>query len=254
MFTQTNEVKAENFNPEYLKENPNGTVPTLTASHLNKPLVDTRQILEFLDVSRPSVNGPDLTPAGTQDKPAANALIELVHSSDLETSLVLYGCLDNSEIDRVKASPLYAYLAARQTALQKYHSADLANAYYGAKLKENGTLYSLFTDAPSADRDAFFEDTAAKYKKFAAGLNMLERQICLPYATGDHVTLADLHIIPWLSHTLWALGTIDRSDFSKLEGGIQQTVPDFKIGPKIREWWNNFGKRDSFQEVFKVLH
>lgn len=254
MFTQTNPVKAENLDPKYLKQNRNGTVPTLTASHLSEPLVDTRQILEFLDVSRPSVDGPDLTPAGTQEKAAANALIELVHSSDLDTSLILYGCLDNSEVDRVKASPLYAYLAARQTALKKYHSADPANAFHGAKLEENGTLYSIFTDASSADRDAFFKDTAARFKKFAAGLDELERHIRLPYATGDHVTLADLHIVPWLSHTLWALGTTDHSDFSKLEGRIQQTVPDFKTGPKLREWWDNFGKRDSFQEVFKELH
>jgi len=70
---------------------------------------------------------------------------------------------------------------------------------------------------------------------FAAGLNMLERQILLPYAVGDHVTLADLHIAPWLSHTLYALGTTDPSDFSKLEGRIQQVVPNFKLGPKIPE-------------------
>lgn len=254
VFTQTNVVKAENLDPEYLKKNPNGTVPTLTASHLSKPLVDTRQILEFLDVSRPSVDGPDLTPNGTQDKAAANALIELVHSNDLDTSLILYGCLDNSEIDRVKASSLYAYLAARNTALQTYHSTDPTNVFHGAKLKENDTLYSFFTDASSVDRDAFFKDTAAKYKNFAAGLDVLERQIRLRYAIGDHVTLADLHIVPWLSHTLWALGTTDRSDFTKLEGRIQRTVPDFRIGPKLREWWNNFGKRDSFQEVFKELH
>lgn len=254
MFTQTHEVKAENLDPEYLKENPNGTVPTLTASHLSKPLVDTRQILEYLDVSRPSVNGPALTPVGSREKAAANALIELVHSNDLDTTLILYGCLDNSEIDRVKTSPLYAYLDARQTALQRYHSTDTANRFHSAKLKENGTLHSLFTDAPSVDRDAFFKDTAAKYKKFAAALHSLEGQIRLPYATGDYVTLADLHIVSWLSHTLWALGTTDRSDFSKLEGRIQQTVPGFAIGPKLREWWSNFGKRDSFQEVFKELH
>lgn len=35
---------------------------------------------------------------------------------------------------------------------------------------------------------------------------------------------------------------------------MQQTVPGFKVGPKIREWWNKFGERDSFQEVFEVLH
>ena len=252
--TQNNEVKAENFDPEYLKENPNGTVPTLRASHLSKPLIDTRQILEFLDQSRSSVNGPDLTPAGAEDKAAANSLIELVHSSDLETGLLIFGCLDDGELHRLQPSPLVAYLATRQTALEQYHAADPTNAFYAAKREENGTLHSIFTSATNAARIAYFEDTAAKYKTFAAGLNKLERSIHLPYAVGDHVTLADLHMVPWLSHTLFALGTTDPSDFSKLEGRIQQVVPEFKIGPKIQKWWSNFGKRDSFQEVFNVFH
>ena len=229
-------------------------MPTLTAPHLSEPLIDTRPILEFLDQSRPSVKGPNLTPTGAQDKATANALIELVHSSDLETGLLLFGCLNDAEIDRLKSSPLFTYLNTRQTFLKNYLSADSTNAFYGAKSKENGTLHSLFTNAPNEDREAFFKDTAAGYVNFAAGLDMLERQIRLPYAIGDQVTVADLHIVPWLSHGLWALGTTDRTDFSKFEGRIQQTVPDFKLGPKIQEWWSNFSKRDSFQEVFKVLH
>jgi len=229
-------------------------VPTLIAPSISEPLVDTRPILDFLDQSRPSKDRPDLTPVGAQDKAAANALVELVHSSDLETGLVLFGCLSNDEIDRIKASPLFAYLAARNVALEQYLSADSTNQFYGAKLKENGGLYHLFTDAPQTDRDAFFKDTAAGYQRFATGLDLLECQMRLPYAMGDYVTVADLHIVPWLSHALWALGTIDRSDFSKLEGRIQLTVPDFKLGPRIREWWSNFGKRDSFQQVFNVLH
>ena len=252
--TETNAVEAENLGPKYLKINPNGTVPTLTAPHLSEPLLDTRPILECLDQSRPSVNGPDLTPAGAQDKAAANALIELVHSSDLETGLLLYGCLDNTDINRMKSSPLFAYLAGRQMALKKYLAADPMNAFYTAKLKENSALHDLFIDPPMADRDAYFKDTAAGFKTFAVGLQTLEHHIRLPYAIGDHVTVADLHVAPWLSHSLWALGTTDRSDFSKLEGRIQQVVPDFKVGPNIRQWWTNFGKRDSFQKVFPVLH
>ncbi|KAL8920853.1 MAG: hypothetical protein Q9208_006025 [Pyrenodesmia sp. 3 TL-2023] len=247
--------KAENFHPEYLKINPNGTVPSLKAPSLNEPLVDTREILEFLDRYRPSTRGPDLIPVNAQDKAAAQALIELVHSHDLETGLILSGCLDNADIDQMKSSPLFNYLAARQSALEKYVAADPANAFYATRFKDNGALHKHFTDASkTADREAFFSETAAGYRKFADGLETLERQIRLPYAVGDHVTVADLHIVPWLSHTLWALGTTDPTDFSKLEQRVRRTVPDFQIGPKTRRWWTNFGERDSFREVFKVLH
>lgn len=136
MLTQTNddEVKAENFDPEYLEKNPNGTVPTLTAPHLSQPLVDTRQILEYLDQSRPSVKGPNLTPVERQDKSIASALIELVHSDDLETGVIIFGCLNDSEIHRLQATPFMAYVVARQTALQNYHSADPTDSFYRRKL------------------------------------------------------------------------------------------------------------------------
>ena len=243
------------MDPEYLKINPNGTVPSLVASPSSKPIVDSRPLLEFLDQSRLSANGSNLTPVNAQDKAAANALIELVHSKELETGLLIFGCLNNDELDRKKASPLFSYLAVRNAHLDKYRSGDPTNTFYTAKFKENGTLHHLYTDdASSADRDAFFKDTVAGYHKFAAGLNELDRQIRLPYAVGANVTLADVHIAPWLSHALYALDTTDPSDFSKLEARIQQTVPDFTVGPRIREWWGNFSKRESFRKVFETLH
>ncbi|KAL8752779.1 MAG: hypothetical protein Q9184_005627 [Pyrenodesmia sp. 2 TL-2023] len=248
-------MKAENLEPEYLKINPNGTVPSLKAPSMSEPLIDTRVILEFLDRYRPSTSEPDLIPVDAQDKAAAHALIELVHSNDLETGLILFGCLDNADIDRMKGSPLFDYLAARQSALEKHVAADPTNAFYATRFKGNGALHHHFTDASTAaDREAFFSETAAGYRKFADGLEMLERQIRLPYAVGDHVTVADLHIVPWLSHSLWALGTTEPSDLSKLEQRVRRTVPDFTLGPKTRQWWANFGERDSFRDAFKVLH
>ncbi|KAL8856692.1 MAG: hypothetical protein Q9178_006759 [Gyalolechia marmorata] len=247
--------KAENFDPEYLKISPNGTVPLLKAPSLSEPLFDTREILEFLDRYRPSTSGPDLIPVDVQEKAAAQALIELVHSHDLETGLMLFGCLDHADIDQMKRSPLLDFLAARQSALEKHVAADPMNAFYTTRFKDNGALHNHFTGASTtAAHEAFFGETAAGYSKFADGLEMLERQIRLPYAVGDHVTVADLHIVPWLSHALWALGTTDLCDFSKLEQRVRRTVPDFEIGPKTRRWWANFGERDSFREAFKVLH
>lgn len=230
-------------------------MPTLTAPSLSEPLIDTREILEFLDRYRPSTSGPDLIPVDAHEKAAAHALIELVHSQDLETGLILFGCLDDADIDRMKGSPLFDYLDARQSALGKYIAADPSNAFYTTRFKSNGTLHAYCTDvSTTADREAFFSETAAGYRKFADGLEMLERQIRLPYAVGDHVTVADLHIAPWLSHSLWALGTTDPSDFSKLEQRVRRTVPDFELRPKTRQWWANFGERDSFRDAFKVLH
>lgn len=147
--------------PSISKTNPNGTVPTMTAPCLSEPLLGTLPILEFLDRARPSINVPGLTPAGAQYEAAAHALIELVHSSDLETGVLLFGCLNNAEIGRMKSSPLFEYLTTRQGALAKDLAADPMNAYYTAKFKDNSTLHDLFIDAPMADCETLFRNTAA---------------------------------------------------------------------------------------------
>ena len=247
-------VKAENFDPDYLKINPNGAVPTVTTSALNTPLVDTRPILEYLDHARSATGAPSLTPTSDEDKATAQALIDLVHSDSLDTGLFLFGCLDDADVSQIKSCPLFDYLAARQVALKNHLSTDPSSMFYRSRLEENGRLHRIFTDASRSERDEFFRETAARLVKFADSFNMLGRHLRLPYAIGDNVSLADLHIVPWLSHSLWALGTTDRSDFSKLESRIQRAVPDFRLQPKVREWWTNFSKRDSFQEVFRELH
>jgi len=43
-------------------------------------------------------------------------------------------------------------------------------------------------------------------------------------------------------------------DFGPLEALIQKTVPNFKVGPKTREWWSNMSKRESFKKVYPNLH
>ncbi|KAL9003091.1 MAG: hypothetical protein Q9188_004011 [Gyalolechia gomerana] len=129
---------------------------------------------------------------------AAHTLVELLHSGDLEAGLLRFGCL-NAEINRTKSSPLSGYLATRQSVPEQYVAADPMDAFYPTRLKDNGTLHHFFTDVSMADHEAFFRKTAAGYKKLADGLEMLERQIHLPYAIGDPVTIADLHILPWLS-------------------------------------------------------
>lgn len=139
-------VKAENLEPDYLKVNPNGTVPTVIASSLNSPLVNTRPILEFLDRSRPARSDPFLTLIDGVDKAANQSLIDLVHFNSLETSVLLFRCLNAAGIDRITSSPLFDYLAARQQALKKHLSAEPTNVFYRSKLADNGKLYRIFTD------------------------------------------------------------------------------------------------------------
>lgn len=153
-----------------------------------------------------------------------------------------------------KVSPWHAFIANRQTALEKHHARYPEHPFYGPKAIENGALNKLYETPIGPDHEAFFKMTQGMYVKFAAGMDELETLVKLPYAAGDNVTLADLHMVPWFAHSLAGVGTSDPEDFGKLEAHIRKTVPRFEIGAKTREWWGNFGKRESFREVFATLH
>lgn len=245
-------MTAENFDPDYLKINPNGTVPSLISASFSRHLVDSREILNYLDGSRSS--GTNLTPKDPQVQELVDKLIELVHSDDVGTNLILLQARNKEEMEAKKASPFKDFVGNRQKVLEKNKAAFPDHPFYGPKSAENGALNKLYETDIGPEHEEFFKMTQDMYRKFAAGMDRLESLIVLPYAAGDNVTLADLHIVPWLSHAMAGVGTTDPEDFGKLESHIQKTVPDFTIGPKTREWWLNFSKRPSFMSVFATLH
>lgn len=244
---------ADNFEYEYLKNvNPFGTVPTLVISS-ERPLTDSRSILEYLDHSRSSNGNTSLTPPDMEGKVLMNDLIELVHSSDASTNLLLLQARDVLEYEQKKRGPFIPWIALRQAILDTNCSAHPEHEFYATKAKENGMLHHIYTTPVGTEHEEFIRATQAGYRKFTAGMDRLESSLRLPYAVGEDVSQADLHIVPWLSHALLAVGTVDIPDFSKLEAQLQKTVPEFKVGLKTREWWANVGKRDSFKQVFSKL-
>jgi len=208
--------------------------------------------LTYLDGSRSS--GVALTPTDRKTKEIVDKLIALVHSDEVSTNLILLQARDRGEMEAKKASPWHIFVVNRQKALKLYKTAMPDHPFYPPKAKENEVLNNLYETELGPEHKAFFKTTQEMYRKFAGGMDELESLIVLPYAAGENVTLADLHIVPWLAHAMAGVGTTDPADFDKLESHIQKTVPGFKIGPKTREWWSNFGKRDSFRQVFATLH
>ena len=243
---------AENFDPGYIKINPNGTVPSLTHPSFPRPLVDTREILTYIDGSRST--GTALTPSDPKKKELVDKLIALVHSEDVDTNLILLRARDEDEFEAKKASPWHDFVRNRQNELEKQKAANPSHPFYGPKAVQNGVLSKLYDTPTGPEHEEFFKLTRDMYHKFATGMDRLESLILLPYAVGENLTLADLHIVPWFSHSLVGVGTTEPEDFDKLEKHIQKTVPDFKIGPKTKEWWLNMTKRPSFQKVYATLH
>jgi glutathione S-transferase len=245
-------VTAKNFEPDYLQINPNGTIPSLTAPSLAKPLVDSVEILEYLDQSRPDTS--PLIPTDSSSKKRVEELIDLVHSAQVDTNLILLQARSYEELEGKKNSPWMTFLSNRQTTLDKYRAEDPSHPFYERRAAENGGLLRLYTSELTPEHTAFFERTHAQYRDFAGGLAHLDSLLVRPYAAGPLITAADLHIVPWLAHAMWGAGGHEIDDFAPLEQLIQVSVPEFHIGVRIREWWDTMRHRGSFKECYPTLH
>jgi hypothetical protein len=62
----------------------------------------------------------------------------------------------------------------------------------------------------------------------------LNRLLVLSYAAGEELMAADLHIVPWLSHTLWGTGATGIQDFASLGRLVGGAVPVLALANGLR--------------------
>ena len=195
-------MAAENFDPEYIKINPNGTVPSLTSAHLDAPLTDSRAILEHLDQLHHDTNSLSSGDPVVQAK--VEEIIGIVHDDQVSTNLILLQARDKEELESKRASMWKSFVGNRQAQLEKHQAQLPEHTFYPSKLKDNTPLQDLYTseavDGPQVED--FFRSTHDGYRDFAAGLGRLNTAIVLPHVAGKQLTYADLHVVPWLAHAM----------------------------------------------------
>lgn len=226
-------------------------MPSLTSPNLSKPLSESTDILRYLDNLR---NNASLVPTEEATKQRGQAIIDLVHSADVDTNVILLQARDEEELLK-RISDMGSFMSNRQKRLEAEHAADPSHPFYKPKMTENGAVHKFYSEVGPQHRE-FFDATHHGYQRFAKGMEKLEELLVLPYATGVDVTEADFHVVPWLSHAMMAAGTVktEIQNLSTLETEIQKSVPEFNIGPKTKEWWFNISSTASFKQVFRVLH
>ena len=182
-------------------------------------------------------------------------IMDLVHSDEVDTNVILLQARDPIEMEMRKAL-MGSFMTNRQDRLEKEHAADPSHPFYGPKVQENGSVAKFYTAEIGPGHDLFFEATHSGYRSFAAGMEKLEKLLVLPFAAGDRLSEADFHVVPWLSHAMMAAGTekTQIQNLDTLEAEINKSAPHFKIGPRTRQWWSNISGTRSFKKVFPVLH
>ncbi|KFY64907.1 hypothetical protein V496_02937 [Pseudogymnoascus sp. VKM F-4515 (FW-2607)] len=250
---QVDLVHGENFAPEYVKINPNGTIPSLTSTSLPEALIESADILKYLDSNHPM--GSTLFPANSEQLSKVEELIAHVHQPRLSTNLILLQARDEQELDAKTAGPWKGFIDDRQEKLVKYGALHPEIPLYVSRTQGNGRMYDIYNAHEiGPEHQQFFDESLQGYRDFAAGLDDLDRKLVLPYAAGDRVTAADMHIVPWLAHALWGAGGKGIDEFEPLESLIKRSVPDFEFGEKTKTWWRNISETSAFKKNYPSLH
>jgi len=214
---EVNLLQGENFDPAYLKINPNGEVPTLVVpldryigpeiESKFRPVHDVSKILEFLDKSRTAFSkthttshnaAPTLAPATIDALSKSNVVIKLVHSEHLEPEFLYLSAQTHEELVQKAKGEQGAWLRNRFAALKRAFGPASGGSGEDAlppslgiraraalELKENvyeGYL-KVYEAAASGAADATQTDAFLKLSKKAwevdvkAALELVEKEI-----------------------------------------------------------------------------
>ncbi|TDL28687.1 hypothetical protein BD410DRAFT_238221 [Rickenella mellea] len=236
-----NLVQGENFNPTFLKINPEGTVPAMTVD--GKNYTNTTDVTEWLVKNSP--NGAALV-----DK-TNKGLIKRLHDDDADPNfaLVLARSAEELGVKVAIADGLFVkFLKNRQAALEKYSStpegAEFAD-FYAKKKAANGGLLAIYEGTlPESAKSGFFQksnDHWASIRTFILN-ELIEHLPESGFIGGDRPGEADFHAGAWLARMVATKGG---KDINALSHDLGEHVPK-----KLAEYWAAWDSRDSWKTVY----
>jgi glutathione S-transferase len=302
--------KGENFSPAFLRLNPKATVPTLVVplektlgpdtESRYKAITDTKSVVEFLDKSRSAVSrtnttssapAPALAPATIAFSAMSAKIIEGIHAEDgSPNTLLSLNARDHNSL-KALAKHLVPFLTGRLQGLNGYitesesgtaHISEKTKTFWQEKKTATEALLAIMVRADKADAELDAAAKAAreeyfKNAKMCWGVTLKEHLVKLngeiigPYALGDQISIADLHIASWLSRIIMLSGgriTDDGDvaitkieahiepefhftrDFAAPAGGARQDEGRPASQSKLAAFWDAMRERSSFQKVY----
>jgi len=306
--------KGENFAPAYLRLNPHATVPTLVVPLQNtlnseiesryKAIQDSKSIVEFLDKSRSpqsrthttsSAPAPALTPATIAFNATSNKVIDLLHSEAADpNAFVYFNARDDAALRELSAG-LLPLLNAKKDALTKLiQENEAAEVHVSEKTMKFWEMKRLASDGilaviqhgelPTEQLDGESQAKRAEYFRVAKSawgglgdvLMQLHKEIIGPFALGDQLSLADLHLAAWLARIAKLAGAAASDDgdtvTKKLEahiGGAFKLPDDFSVAEarrraglpagtaqptdrqsRVAAFWDAMKERSSWKKVY----
>ncbi|KAG7099184.1 hypothetical protein E1B28_001053 [Marasmius oreades] len=256
--------RGENYGPSFLRLNSKATVPTLVVplektlsdevESRYKAITETKGIIEFLDKSRSPLSrthttsnapAPSLTPATIAFSTTSKIIIDdILHSEPANPNNLLFMNARDDLALRELSRAVFPLLKGKHQALSHYLAeAETGKITVTEKIKdfwrnENTEVESLLSVFEKALQSSAEIDEESKIKRAAyfniarvaweTGmpkiLTKLNDEVIGPFALGEQVSIADLHLAPWLAHVAKLAGATTSDDGSSAIEKIEKHV------------------------------
>ncbi|KAJ7130072.1 hypothetical protein C8R43DRAFT_670276 [Mycena crocata] len=233
-----NLVEGENFAPEFLKLNPNATLPTLESD--GKVYTSTAEVVAAL-----VKDAPVKVKAGT-------SIIETIHEDKYDPNFAFVLSRNDAELSAKSSGLAGMFVSHRQAALEKYSQAPEAapfKAFYEKKLGENGGMLAIITGkAPAEHKAGFFAKSQAHFDSIKSAVSTLLPSF-LPesgFIGGEVPGEDDFHVGGWLTRIAATTGAKSSGDaLASFEAAYGAPVP-----PKVAAYWGAWTERPSWKKVY----
>lgn len=218
--------KSEQYNPEYLKLNPKGVVPTLM--HDGKPVIESTLICEYLDEVFPD---PPLMPENPYDRGQMR----------LWSKMVDEGLHDG--VSEISFSAMFRQRMKEMTPEER--EVRLANVGDPRRRDRFTSTYEQGVESP------FVMHAIAAYEKM---FKALEEKLAdgRKWIFGDRYTLADINLMPYVARLAY-LGLLDvwtEGFSSEVDTGSREENPSKQKTterPNVNRWWEQVQALPSFK-------
>ncbi|ODO00843.1 hypothetical protein L198_03170 [Cryptococcus wingfieldii CBS 7118] len=200
-------------------------------------------------------------------KTLSDQVIELIHLPAVDPNFIAISAVNEAELKEKASDGPGKALSARKDALTKY-LAEARQVVAGStvapkegsttfdqrivqfleeKLRTNEEVWKIYHgESASETLDLFYEVSQKAWKeRLPEAFSQLENLIKGPYVLGDHLSLADLHAVSWMTRIVSIAGGLP--DANGLDSIERKTGAN--LGEKTKKFWELWIERESFKQV-----
>jgi len=235
--------KGANFDPEFLKLNPNGTLPTLT--HGGNSFTSTAAVIDYL-----------VTISSKKVAPATSITTE-VHEDKVDPNFALVASRNDEELAKVAGGFVPTFTSSRLAGLKKFAETPEAEPHKESHDKNiakiSGLDALLSGNAPDHAKQGFYAASTALWASIKVfTVEALPAAITQgPFISGETPGVDDYHVGAWIARIAFLLGA------QKSDEGISALEKTFGPMPeKVKVYWSAWIVRDSWVKAYpdNTLH